>query len=243
MHLKDLPFLITTGSIHSKTQNWSPVSWILVHKPVGLQLCSEIYWVFIESFIWVHLHAVIFPTSSLLYLLRTQQGQEPAKTGQCKCRSDALLTVWRFLLFCAFPSALPIIESTFLFCCLVLLQWITSLPTGVLIIHCFYFNKKALFSWYQAAQSWERANPFSSACSLKPRFRGDSAIYYSSLSASGATDSLERRPLEKREGNSNMAYEFLAHGFTLKDVLNNKRFFKPRPPVTSPRALTLLIYY
>ena len=63
----------------------------------------------------------------------------------------------------------------------------------------FYFNEKALFFWYQASQSWEHANPFSSACSLKPIFHRDSAIYYSSPSASGAAASLERRPLEKRE--------------------------------------------
>lgn len=126
--------------------------------------------------------------------------EELTKSGQYRCRSVILLTFWLFLLFCAFPFTLPIMKSAFLFCCLLFLRWITPLSAGVLIIHCFfYFNEKALFSWYQASQSWEHASPFSSACSLKPIFHRDSAIYSSSPSASGAAASLERRSLEKRE--------------------------------------------
>lgn len=62
-----------------------------------------------------------------------------------------------------------------------------------------HFNEKALFSWYQASQSWEHASPFWCAHSLKPIFHRDSAIYSSFPSASGAAAGLERRPLEKRE--------------------------------------------
>lgn len=210
------------------------MSWILVHEPdhslsllhtwVFLQLCSEIYLLFTELFIWVHLHAAISPMPSLPYPLRTQQGQELAETQQCGPRSVTLLTFWLFLLFCAFPSTLPIIQSMFLFCCLVFLQWIISLSAGVLIIHCFFILMKKPYSLDIRPP---RAGSMQASSHL--------LVLWNPYSA-GILRSIILPPLPlvpqpvlkgghlKRESSSNMAYEFLAHYFTLKDILNNKRF-------------------
>lgn len=175
-------------------------------------------------FIWVHLHAVIFPMPLLPYPLIAQQGQELAKTWQCRHRSVTLLTFWLFLLFSAFPSTLPIIQSVFLFCCLVLLQWITSLSAGVLIIYRFFILMKKPYS---PDIRPPRAGSMQAPSHL--------LVLWNPYST-GILRSIILPPLPlvpqpvlkgghlKRESSSNMAYEFLAHCFTLKDILNNKRF-------------------
>ena len=132
--------------------------------------------------------------------LRTQQGQQLAKTQQCRHTSVTLLNVLAFLGLLCFPFHAAN-HSVNIFILLSSLPSVNNFtvcwgPNNSLL---FIFNEKALFSRYQASQSWEHASTFSSACSLKPIFHRDSAIYYSSPSASGATASLERRPLEKRE--------------------------------------------
>ena len=172
-------------------------------------------------FIWVHLHAVIFPMPSLPHPLRAQQGQEWARTRQCRHRSVTLL-MFGLLLFHASRSTLPIIQSTFLFCCLVFLQWITSLSAGVLIIRCFFILMKKPYSLdIRPPRAGSMQAPSHLLVLWNP--------YSSGILPSIIVPPLPPQPVLKgghlkRESSSNRAYEFLAHCFTLKDILNNKSF-------------------
>lgn len=184
-----------------KTPQQTP-NWTLGHEPEPslpfptLALSSEIPWVFPELLILLGSASAIPPCP-----------QEPSRDRH---RPLALPTFWLFFIFCAFPSTLP----RFLFCWLLSLQQITSLPDGVLVIHCFFILMKTPNSLAPRAGSLPAPSPL-----LVLWKSGSTGILpcIIPLSASGVTARLERE-------SSSSGWWIPALCCSLKEILNSEHF-------------------
>lgn len=104
------------------------------------------------------------------------------------------------------------------------LQWITSLSDGVLIIHSFFILIKKLYSLDIGPP---RAGSMQAPSHLLVLWNPYSAGILQSIILPSLPLVLQlilKGGHLKRESSSSMAYEFMAHCFTLKDILNSKRF-------------------